>query len=243
MDPRTNEQTLRQKTVEGIKKYMEYHKLNPGDRLPPERQMAKRFGISRTIVRDAVNTLAGLGILEVKHRSGIYMSSVDSKTLASQLSMRLIFNRNSAINLFQVRQVLETAVARWAAEQCDQDGEDKLRKLMKETRRCLSEDNTTCFREIDSRFHILLAEISKNPIVVDLIKTLLEYMQSLRHFSLSLPAKVEECARQHEIIFEAVCDRSPGRAAAAMEEHLQTVLSAVTDNWEDFAGASERIAH
>ncbi len=243
MNPRNSEQTLRQKTVEEIKNYMEYHKLTPGDRLPPERQMAKQFGISRTIVRDAVNTLAGLGILEVKHRSGIYITSVDSKTLASQLSIRLIFNRHSAINLFQVRQVLETAVARWAAEKCDQDGENELKKLMQETRDCLAAGNKTCFREIDSRFHILLAEISKNPIVVDLIKTLLEYMQSLRHFFLSLPAKIEECARQHEIIFEAVCDHSPGRAAAAMEEHLQSVLSAVTDNWEDFAEVSERIEH
>jgi DNA-binding FadR family transcriptional regulator len=85
--------------------------------------------------------LAGLGVLEIKHRSGIYMASVDSKTLASQLSIRLIFNRNSAINLFQVRQVLETAVARWAAEHCDQDGEAKLRKLMKETRECLSNED------------------------------------------------------------------------------------------------------
>jgi len=243
MNPRNSEQTLRHKTVKGIKNYLEYHKLNPGDRLPPERQMAKQFGISRTIVRDAVNTLAGLGVLEIKHRSGIYMASVDSKTLASQLSIRLIFNRHSAINLFQVRQVLETAVARWAAEHCDEDGEAKLRKLMKETRECLSKEDRICFREIDSRFHILLAELSKNPIVVDLIRTLLEYMQSVRHFFLSLPAKIEECSRQHEIIIEAVCDRSPGRAAAAMEEHLQTVLSAVTDNWEDFEEVSELVEH
>jgi hypothetical protein len=89
----------------------------------------------------------------------------------------------------------------------------------------------SCFRGIDNRFHILLAEISKNQIVLDLIRTLLEYMQSLKRFSLSLPGKIEECARQHEIIIEAVCDRSPGRAAAAMEEHLQTVFSAVLDNY------------
>jgi DNA-binding GntR family transcriptional regulator len=68
-------------------------------------------------------------------------------------------------------------------------------------------------------------------------------MQSVRHFFLSLPAKIEECARQHEIIIEAVCDRSPGRAAAAMEEHLQTVLSSVTDNWEDFEEVSELIEY
>ena len=59
-------------------------------------------------------------------------------------------------------------------------------------------------------------------------------MQNLRRFSLILPGKIQKCVRQHEIIIEAVCDRSPGRAAAAMEEHLETVFSAVIDNWEDF---------
>jgi DNA-binding GntR family transcriptional regulator len=86
-----------------------------------------------------------------------------------------------------------------------------------------------------------LAEISKNQIVLDLMKTLLEYMKSLRRFSLSLPGKVEECARQHEIIIEAVCDRSSGRAAAAMEEHLETIFSAVIDNWEDYEEVAERV--
>jgi DNA-binding FadR family transcriptional regulator len=143
-------------------------------------------------------------------------------------------------NLFQVRQILETAVAKWAAEQCDIEDEKKLRMLIEEMNDCLSsKGNKKCFREIDSKFHILLAEISKNQIVLDLMRTLLEYMQSLRRFSLSLPGKIEECARQHVIIIEAVCDRSPGRAAAAMEEHLQTVFSAVIDNWEDFEEISE----
>lgn len=242
MNSKTEIQTLRQKTVENIKNYMKYHKLSQGDRLPPERKMAKKFGISRTIVRDAVNNLSGLGILEIRHRSGIFIASVDTDTIASQLSSRLIFNRHSVVNLFQVRQVLETAIAKWAAENCDQEGEKRLKTIIQEMNGCLSEKgNKSCFREIDNRLHILLAEISKNRIVLDLMRTLLEYMQSLRLFSLSLPGKIEECARQHEIIIEAVCDCSPGRAAAAMEEHLQTVFSAVLDNWEDYEEVVERI--
>jgi GntR family transcriptional repressor for pyruvate dehydrogenase complex len=242
MNYKTEIQTLRQKTVENIKNYVKYHKLNQGDRLPSEREMAKKFGISRTIVRDAVNNLAGLGILEIRHRSGIFIASVDTSTIASQLSSRLIFNRHSVVNLFQVRQVLETAVAKWAAENCDQEGEKRLKTIIQEMNGCLSEKgNKSCFREIDNRFHILLAEISKNQIVLDLMKTLLEYMKSLRRFSLSLPGKVEECARQHEIIIEAVCDRSSGRAVAAMEEHLETIFSAVIDNWEDYEEVAERV--
>jgi GntR family transcriptional repressor for pyruvate dehydrogenase complex len=240
MNPRTETQTLRQKTVENIKNYIKYHKLSSGDRLPPEREMAKKFGISRTIVRDAVNNLSGLGILEIKHRSGIFMASIDSNTVATQLSNQLIFNRNSVASLFQVRQILETAMAKWAAQQCTKSDEQKLKHFIKETNDCLSSNNNKyCFREIDTRFHILLSEISKNQIVVELMKTLLEYMQDLRRFSLILPGKVQKCARQHEIIIEAVCDRSPGRAAAAMEEHLETVFSSVIDNWEDFENEPE----
>ena len=118
--------TLRQKTVEKIKNYIKIHNVIPGDRLPSEREMAKKFGISRSIVRDAVNNLDGLGILEIKHRSGIFMASIDAKTMATHLSSRLIFNRHSATNLFQVRLILETAVAKWAAEQCGKSDQEKL---------------------------------------------------------------------------------------------------------------------
>ena len=242
MNSKTENQTLRQKTVENIKNYIKYHKLTPGDRLPPEREMAKKFGISRTIVRDAVNNLSGLGILEARHRSGIYIGSVDSQIIANHFSNRLIFNRHSVTNLFQVRQVLETAVARWAAENCDAEGEKRLKTIIEEMDECMSQNGSKgCFREIDNQFHIILAEISKNDIVLDLMKTLLEYMTSLRRFSLSLPGKIEECARQHKIIIEAVCDRSPGRAAAAMEDHLLTVFSAVIDNWEDYEEITEQM--
>jgi GntR family transcriptional repressor for pyruvate dehydrogenase complex len=240
MNPRTETPTLRQKTVENIKNYIKFHNLAPGDRLPPEREMANKFGISRTIVRDAVNNLSGLGILEIKHRSGIFIAKVGSNTVATQLSSRLIFNRNSVTSLFQVRQILETAMAKWAAEQCTKSDEEKLKHFIKETNECLSSsDNKYCFREIDTRFHILLAEISRNQIVEELMRTLLEYMLDLRRFSLILPGKIQKCARQHEIIIEAVCDRSPGRAAAAMEEHLETVFSSVIDNWEDFENEPE----
>ncbi len=168
------------------------------------------------------------------------MASIDSNTVATQLSNQLIFNRNSVASLFQVRQILETAMAKWAAQQCTKSDEQKLKHFIKETNDCLSSNNNKyCFREIDTRFHILLSEISKNQIVVELMKTLLEYMQDLRRFSLILPGKVQKCARQHEIIIEAVCDRSPGRAAAAMEEHLETVFSSVIDNWEDFENEPE----
>jgi DNA-binding FadR family transcriptional regulator len=184
MNPRTETQTLRQKTVENIKNYIKYHKLSSGDRLPPEREMAKKFGISRTIVRDAVNNLSGLGILEIKHRSGIFMASIDSNTVATQLSNQLIFNRNSVASLFQVRQILETAMAKWAAQQCTKSDEQKLKHFIKETNDCLSSNNNKyCFREIDTRFHILLSEISKNQIVVELMKTLARFKAFFPHIA------------------------------------------------------------
>jgi len=240
MKSSTENLTLRQKTVEKIKNYIKIHNVIPGDRLPSEREMAKKFGISRSIVRDAVNNLAGLGILEIKHRSGIFMASINANTMATHLSSRLIFNRHSVTNLFQVRLILETAVAKWAAEQCGQSDQEKLLNFIEETKECLSsKDNKHSFRELDTRFHILLAAISKNQIILDLMITILEYMKDLRRFSLILPGKTKKCAKKHEVIIEAILDGSPGRAAAAMEDHINTIFSAVIDNWEDYENVPE----
>ena len=88
--------TLRHEVTEYIKKLIEEGKIKPGDRLPTEREMAEQFGVSRTVVRDAVKTLTGIGILEVKHGVGIFAATPDSRFIARQLS-GLVSNENDTI--------------------------------------------------------------------------------------------------------------------------------------------------
>ena len=225
--------SLKNKTVERIKAYLVRHRLKPGDRLPPERKMAQDFAVSRTVIRDAVKTLDGLGILEVRHRVGIFVANLDGDRFARHLSDRLILSRHTAESLFRVRQVLETAIARWAAENCNERGSEKLARLMEETKECLSRSDTKpCFGELDRRFHILLAEISDNPVVLELMTTLLSYLRVYSQYTHSIPGRAFESARQHENIIRAIREQKPQKAQKAMEDHLCSVYDALSDAWE-----------
>lgn len=225
--------SLKNQTVEKIKAYVVRHRLKPGDRLPPERKMAEDFAVSRTVIRDAVKTLDGLGILEVRHRVGIFVANLNGDRFAKHLSGRLILNRHATESLFRVRQVLETAIARWAAENCNEKGAEKLHRLMEETRECISRtDGNPCFGELDRRFHILLAEIADNPVVLELMTNLLAYLRIYSHYTHSIPGRVFESARQHESITRAIREQKPQKAQKAMEDHLCSVYDALTDAWE-----------
>ena len=120
--------TLRHEVAEHIKKSIEEGKIKPGDRLPTEREMAEQFGVSRTVVRDAVKTLTGLGLLEVKHGVGIFVTTPDSKFIARQLSGLVSNENDTIINLFEVRMLLETAAAGWAAERHSEEDLQLLRE-------------------------------------------------------------------------------------------------------------------
>jgi DNA-binding FadR family transcriptional regulator len=164
---------------------------------------------------------------------GIFVANFDGDRFAKHLSGRLILNRHTAESLFQVRQVLETAIARWAAENCDEIGAEKLKRLMAETKKCLlRKDANTGFGELDRKFHTLLAEISDNPVVLELMTNLLSYLRVYSQFTHSIPGRVSESVKQHESIIQAVCAQEPQKAREAMDDHLRSVYDALSDAWQ-----------
>ncbi|MFZ5650876.1 MAG: FadR/GntR family transcriptional regulator [Bacillota bacterium] len=227
--------TLKSDLVKRIKDHIIGGNLKPGDRLPTERKMSEQYGVSRTVIRDAVKTLSGLGLLEVRHRVGTFVADVDSQAIARQLSSLVIYNRHTVKSLYQVRMVLEAAMAGWAAECRSEEGLQKLRSLIEETRACIEGPSSyVCFREIDRRFHLAMAEVSQNPIVFELMSSLLTYLEAYSRFTLLIPGRVRSSAAEHEIIFEAVLNGDPETARGAMYQHIHSVFSSVNDSWDVF---------
>lgn len=227
--------TLKNELIGKIKDMVLNGSLKPGDRLPTERKMCEQFGVSRSVIRDAVKTLAGLGILEVRHRVGIFAADVNSQTAARQLSSLLIYNRHTIKSLYQVRLVLEAAIAGWAADCRTEDGLQRLSALIEETGNCIGGPSTlACFGETDRKFHLLIAEISQNPVVSDLMGSLLIYLEAYSRYTFSIPGRVRQSALEHEVIFKAIRDRDAETARKAMYEHINSVYSSFTESWDKF---------
>src|SRR5687767_3548282 len=92
--------------------------LKPGDRLPPERELAEQFGVSRTVIRDAIKTLSGRGIVQVRRGAGIFVATAEETIMGrlGELANVIPLQGAGLRDLFDVRKVLEVQGAEWAAQ-------------------------------------------------------------------------------------------------------------------------------
>lgn len=219
--------------VEKIKQHLMVNRLKPGDRMPPERKLAEEFGVSRSVVRDAVKTLDGLGLLEVRHRVGIFVADVGIDTVARQLSSYLAINQHTARSLLEVRLVLETATAKWAAMRCNGSGAQRMSDMLNELKVCAeSEQRSTSYPKYDRRFHILIAELSGNQVALDLMRMLLKYLAVFAPFTHHLPDRIKKSLSEHEFLVRAIQNNNPVLAAAAMEDHLRATFEQIINSWD-----------
>lgn len=217
--------TLRNEVAEHIKSLIKTGKLKPGDRLPTEREMAEEFGVSRTVIRDAVKTLAGVGILEVKHGVGIFVCLVDSNTIARQLSSLLVNESDTIENLFEVRMVLETAAAGWAAERCTDGDRLRIMDFMKESQSLLNGNNDLeTYTLHDHNFHLLVAELSANPVAVRLMENMLDFLDETRYLAITIPGRNALSVEEHTKVLQAILQGKADAARLTMQSHLDSVL-------------------
>lgn len=219
--------TLRHEVAEYIKKLIEQGKIKPGDRLPTEREMAEKFGVSRTVIRDAVKTLTGIGVLQVRHGVGIFAATPDSQLIAQQLSSLLYYDHDTISNLFEVRMVLETSAAGWAAERHSDEDLNKIGENLEIHQKVINKGDSATLGEIDRCFHMLVARSTKNPVTIRLMGNLLDLFQVSNRQTLSIPGRAMQSVQEHSTIFQAIAGKNKDMARENMKIHLLSILNSL----------------
>lgn len=197
--------------------------LESGDRLPPERDLAGQFGVSWTVVRDAVKTFSGRGILRVRRGAGIFVATAE-ETVAGrlgELSSVLPLRGEGLRDLFDVRKVLEAQGAAWAAQRRSEHHVERLRGVLDDARR--HPEDLDLLDERDARFHVGIAEASQNLVLVRVMLTLLDLLEAARRETLGIPGRPGLSLDQHEVVFREIEAQRPEGARRAMLEHLTSV--------------------
>lgn len=202
--------------------------LKPGDRMPPERVLAEQFGVSRTVIRDAIKTLSGRGIVRVKRGAGIFVATAEETVMGrlGELSNVLPLQGAGLRDLFDVRKVLEVQGAEWAAQRRSAHHVERLRGIVEGAYR-RSED-LDVLSERDAQFHVAIAEASQNLVLVRVMFTLLDLLEASRRETLNIPGRPRLSLDQHEGILRGIEDRDPEEARRAMLEHLTSVEQAIS---------------
>ena len=226
-EPVHDNRALSEKIIAQISDALVAGELKPGDRLPPERELAEQFGVSRTVIRDAVKTLAGRGILHVKHGAGIFVSTSEENAIGrlGALSDILPLQGVGLRDLFEIRKVLEAEGAEWAARRRNDYHLKRLRGVLEDAHR--NSENLEVLSERDAQFHVAIAEASQNLVLVRVMLTLLDLLAQSRRESLSIPGRAELSLKDYERIVEEIEAQRHEGARETMLEHLTSVESAV----------------
>lgn len=192
-----------------------------GDRLPPERELAERFGVSRNVVREAVNELRSRGLLVTRQGAGSVVSGRTHKPVSDLLGSVTDGRVENEWKLLELRSALEGDVARLAAEKATSEDIAALEQIL-DAYDSAGADLGTCVN-LDIAFHKRLAEAAHNELFGMVLASLDELLVRTRRAALERSGSAV-AALSHRDIFEAVKARQAGRAAEAMKRHLALTL-------------------
>jgi len=191
--------------------------FKPGDALPTERELGEMFGVSRTVVREAVKSLTAKGMLAGSGR-GIKILGLESKMVADSLSLYLRGRGGvDYSSVHEIRTLLERRIARLAATRgTDEQIEELTIELGR--MRAASDPETASFEDV--AFHRMLAAMTGNPLFPVLLDSIGEILLEIRRATLKQPGRSAQAIEQHEAILEQIVARDAEGAERAMKEHL-----------------------
>jgi GntR family transcriptional repressor for pyruvate dehydrogenase complex len=200
--------------------------LRPGDKLPNERALAEQLGVGRPSLREALRVLEALEVIDVRPGLGPASGAVISEGLGTALpgllSMHMALGRFTSDELIETRSVLEVWTLRAAAAKRTTTQLRALRTLLDELER--HEHDRDAYLEIDSRFHLAIAETAGNVLLTHLMEGLRVPMvqHMTRHTRLwdDWSAVIAWAAPDHRAMYEAIAAKDPDAAEAAIRHHL-----------------------
>ena len=182
----------------------------PDARLPSESELCKAFGVSRPVVREALMSLQALGLTTSQPGIGTFVVS-------DRVRVPLLMGRYSPAHVREVRRCIEIPAARLSAERRSDRDVGELAGILA---RMEEADNPARRNLLDASFHIAIARSAGNPLIVKLVEDLRSVLEEHSLAAARVPYRRRAAAEEHRAIYDAIVDRDPDGAAAAMEAHL-----------------------
>ena len=209
--------------------YIEREGIAPGNRLSPERELAKKLGISRPSLREAIQVLQTQGRLVVKHGIGVFvLDEIEGERLRD--SLRAAHHRIE--ELFQMREILEAPAVEWAAERRTPKQLAEMKEAAEDLRVAVAEEpiDFDKVRILDMRFHLTIVKSAQNQFLNKTLGTLQEVMHKSMDNTLKLPGRIDASAHEHGAILEAIERQDPIAARLLIIQHIH----GARDAWSNF---------
>jgi GntR family transcriptional repressor for pyruvate dehydrogenase complex len=203
-----------------LREMIQSGELRPGNRLPPERDLAKLLGVSRPTLRAGIRALSGIGILRSRQGAGTFVVQTDGPPALDSGPLRLMASLHgfTTAEMFEARRALEMAVAGLAAERATSDQIATMADEM--TGMYASLDDPAQYLVHDLGFHQSIAIASGNRILATLMNMMATILFDVRSKTVHRTQDLKESAAMHREIYRAIRERNPEKARDAMRDHL-----------------------
>jgi GntR family transcriptional repressor for pyruvate dehydrogenase complex len=211
---------LYQGIVSQIEGLLERGELKPGDQLPPERQLAEQFQVSRASVREALRSLELLGIVETRAGGGTFVRHGQAGDLTKPLTS-LIARGHDLKDVIDVRGLVEPAVAERAAQKISAAEIAELREIITAQERKVAASEP--YVEEDTRFHELIGTAARNELLVTMLGVIWDVLRASREEWLQTEKRAHASIEAHRRILAALETHDPAAARAAAADHIHAV--------------------
>src|SRR3989449_9716108 len=207
--------------VRQVKLLIAEGRLKSGDQLPPERDLAEKFVVSRTSVREALRALESLGFVEIRPGEGTFVREVSVESLIEPLALVMASQREAIGELFEARRLLEPAIAAMAARRATPDEIQEMERILDEQAKEIGMGRTGLPQDV--QFHAAIAVAAHNPAIMRIVHGIMDLLTQSREESLNTPGRPTRSHEDHRRMLEAIQRRDSAAAERAMLDHLNAV--------------------
>ena len=205
--------------VNHIRSLIENGTLQPGDKIPPEREFARTLKISRASLRTGIGYLAAMGVMKIRHGVGTFVADGPPEFGKASLGTMGALHGFQTWQMFEARIILESDIAALAAERGKDEHYTALAEEVAEMFAAM--DSPADFLIHDLLFHRIISKASGNPILAAVIETITSALYDKRRKTVERSIDMRESAEMHREIYRAIRARRPQEARKLMEEHLR----------------------
>jgi GntR family transcriptional repressor for pyruvate dehydrogenase complex len=210
-----------QEIVRQVKGMIAEGRLKSGDQLPPERDLAEKFVVSRTSVREALRALESLGLVEIRAGEGTFVREVSIETLIEPLAHIMVSQREAIGELFEARRLLEPTIAALAAVRATPEEIHEMERILEQQAKEIVTGKTGLAE--DAAFHAAIGAAAHNRAITRIAHAVMDLLTQSREESLNTPGRPNRSHEDHRRIVAAIRARDDDGARRAMLDHLEAV--------------------
>jgi len=222
--------SLTQGVQDALLRWIRQRKYPPGSQLPSVQELVRQFDVSRTVVREALQSLAGLNLIEMRPGLGCFVKRISPELVINADVLASLLGMEALVEVVKARKIIESGIARLAATTATDDDFEEMEEVLRRIRRAAEKNQP--MHAITPSFHIAVARATHNRVLEKIVSSFSQLMDSagilIEDSRAGARYRMQEY-ESHRLLFEILKQRDPDKMQLAMEEHIEHTLQALRE--------------